>query len=99
MPSNNKWHAKTISEIFDALRSREHGLTEKEAAERLQEYGPNKFPEGKTDSLLIIFLRQFQSPLIYILLAAAAIVFSMGEVVDAVVILVILLFNSIFLTI
>ena len=95
MPSNNKWHAKTISEIFDALRSREHGLTEKEAAERLQEYGPNKFPEGKTDSLLIIFLRQFQSPLIYILLAAAAIVFSMGEVVDAVVILVILLFNSI----
>ncbi len=91
----SSWHNKTIPNVLGALRSREHGLTEKEAAERLQEYGLNKFPEGKTDSLLIIFLRQFKSPLIYILLAAAAIILALGETTDAAVIMAVLLFNSI----
>jgi len=89
------WHNKTIPEIFGALHSREHGLTEKEATERLQEYGLNKFPEGKVDGLLVIFLRQFQSPLIYILLAAAVAVLIMGEHIDALVIAIVLLFNAI----
>ncbi|MDI6821001.1 MAG: HAD-IC family P-type ATPase [Patescibacteria group bacterium] len=89
------WYAKTIPNIFEILRSREHGLTKEEAIERLQAHGPNKLPEGKVDGLLVIFLRQFQSPLIYILLAAAAIVFTMGEVIDALVILTVLFFNAI----
>jgi len=90
-----QWHSKTLPEILDALRSREHGLTKEEATERLKEYGPNKLPEGKVDGLPVIFFRQFQSPLIYILLAASAIVFAMGEVVDGSVILAVLLFNAI----
>lgn len=88
------WHAKTIPQILDTLRSRERGLTKEEATERLREYGPNKLPEGKVDGLSVIFLRQFQSPLIYILLVAAAIVFAMGEVIDASVIFAVLLFNA-----
>ncbi len=91
----NQWHAKTIPEILDALHSREHGLTKEEAAERLKEYGLNYLPEGKADSPPVIFLRQFQSPLIYILLAAAAIVFAMGETKDGSIILAVLLFNAI----
>ncbi|MCR4275751.1 MAG: HAD-IC family P-type ATPase [Candidatus Wolfebacteria bacterium] len=90
-----QWHSKTLPEIFDALRSREHGLTKEEATERLREYGLNKLPEGKVDGLHVIFLRQFQSPLIYILLAASAIVFAMGETVDGSIILAVLLFNAI----
>ena len=89
------WHTKTIPEILTTLRSREHGLTKEEATEHLKEYGLNKFPEGKTDSLPLIFLRQFQSPLIYILLAAAAIVLAMGEIIDASVIMAVLVFNAI----
>lgn len=89
------WHNKTIPEILSALRSHENGLTTEEAAKRLEEYGFNKFPEGKTDSLLLIFLRQFQSPLIYILLAAAAVVLAMGETIDAAVIMTVLVFNAI----
>jgi len=77
------------------LRSREHGLTKEEATERFQEYGFNKLPEGKVDGLLLIFLRQFKSPLIYILFAAAGIVFAMGEVIDASIIFAVLLFNAI----
>jgi len=89
------WHNKTIPEILAALRSREHGLTKKEATDRLREYGLNKLPEAKVDSLAVIFLRQFQSPLIYILVAASAIVFAMGETADGSIILAVLLFNAI----
>src|SRR3989339_1598186 len=89
------WHTKAIPEILDALHSLEHGLTTEEATGRLKEHGLNKLPEGKVDSLLVIFLRQFQSPLIYILLAASMIVFAMGETIDGSIILAVLLFNAI----
>src|SRR3989338_10809503 len=89
------WHTKTIPEILDTLRTRERGLTKEEAAERLKKYGPNKLPEAKVDSLAVIFLRQFQSPLIYILLAASLVVFTMKEMIYGVIILFVLLFNAI----
>ncbi|MDP2932809.1 MAG: HAD-IC family P-type ATPase, partial [bacterium] len=89
------WHTKTVPEVFDLLHSHERGLTKEEAAKRFQEYGFNKLPEGKVDSLPIIFLRQFQSPLIYILLAASMIVFAMRETIDGSIILAVLLFNAI----
>lgn len=89
------WHSKSIQEILETLRSREQGLTKKEASERLKEYGLNKLPEGKADGFLVIFLRQFQSPLIYLLLAAAAVIFIMGETADALIIMAVLTFNAI----
>src|SRR3989338_820659 len=89
------WHTKTVHEVLGALDSREHGLTKEEATKRFQKYGFNKLPEGKVDGLLIIFLRQFKSPLIYILFAAAGIVLAMGEVIDALIIFAVLLFNAI----
>lgn len=92
---NYAWHSKTLPETFQALHSGEHGLTREEAKERLKEYGLNKLPEGKADGLLVIFLRQFQSPLIYILFAASMIVFAMGETIDGSIILAVLLFNAI----
>jgi Ca2+-transporting ATPase len=88
------WHTKTITEVFNALHSQECGLTKEEATKRFQKYGFNKLPEGKVDSLPLIFLRQFQSPLIYILFAAAGIVFAMGEIIDASIIFAVLLFNA-----
>ncbi len=89
------WHTKTVPEILDAFRSRERGLTKEEATERFRECGPNKLPEEKVDGLFVIFLRQFQSPLIYILFAAAGIVFAMGQIVDTSIIFSVLLFNAI----
>jgi magnesium-transporting ATPase (P-type) len=90
-----QWHAKSTADILEALRSTESGLTSKEAKQRLQEFGPNKLPEAKVDSPAVIFLRQFQSPLIYILLAASLIVFAMKEMIDGAIILFVILFNAI----
>ncbi|MEZ5618221.1 MAG: cation-transporting P-type ATPase [Rhodocyclaceae bacterium] len=46
------------------------GLTQAEAGVRLRRYGPNALPEKRPTTLWQRFLRQFQSPLIYILLVA-----------------------------
>ncbi|MDP1760100.1 MAG: HAD-IC family P-type ATPase, partial [Candidatus Woesebacteria bacterium] len=93
--ANSAWHSKTLSETFQEMCSSEHGLTKEEAEYRLKEYGFNKLPEGKVDGLLLIFFRQFQSPLIYILFAAAGIIFAMGSAIDALIIFTVLFFNAI----
>lgn len=89
------WHSKTAKEIFAELKSSEDGLTTKETAHRLAFSGPNALPETKGDSLFLIFFRQFQSPLIFILLGAALVVFFLKENIDAAFILFVLLFNAV----
>jgi len=92
---DNFWHTQKIEAVFEKLGATERGLTSQDAENRLQQYGPNKLPEAKTDSLAAIFLRQFRSPLIYILLAASIIVFLIGETVDSIIIFAVLIFNAI----
>lgn len=92
---NNAWHNQTITSVFETLRSNEYGLEKEEAARRLKKYGPNKLPEAKADGLAIVFFRQFQSPLIYILFFASLVVFAMKEFIDGAVILFVLFFNAI----
>lgn len=89
------WHTEELSTIFRTLQTSEAGLTAEEAARRLTEDGPNSFPETKPDGHLRIFVRQFQSPLIYLLLAASGAVFFLGEVADASIILFVLMFNAV----
>jgi Ca2+-transporting ATPase len=91
----SSWYAEKLETVFSRLQTNEAGLSASEAARRLKEDGPNTLPETKPDGYPIIFLRQFQSPLIYILLAASAAVFFLGEVADGSIILAVLLFNAI----
>lgn len=72
----------------------EKGISAAEAAGRLEKHGPNALPEEKRRSTVLVFLRQFASPLIYVLLAAAVIAFVMGHRSDGFVILVVVLLNA-----
>jgi len=92
---STSYHNKDLNEVFQKLNTGEHGLTKSEAKKRLLKYGPNKLPEIKADSLVIIFFRQFQSSLIFILFLATGIVFLTGQKTDGFVILIVLLFNAI----
>lgn len=75
--------------------NRPRGLTSAEAAARLAEYGENLLPAPATPSLLVVFLRQFRSPLIYILLLAAVVSLMVSEAEDAIFIGIVLLANGI----
>lgn len=90
-----RYSANTHAEIFEFLESSPNGLTTREAEFRIEMIGENKLPEQKPDSIFTIFFRQFQSPLIYILLVASIAIFFIGERVDSAIILFVLLFNSI----
>jgi Ca2+-transporting ATPase len=90
------WHAGTIESVLDELKANaEVGLTSEEAGRRLKVYGPNKLAGKKPKSLLRRFLEQFNDFLIYILIAAAVISILLGEVSDAVIILIVVLINAI----
>jgi len=71
------------------------GLAAREVGERVEKFGPNVLARKKKQTLLSIFLSQFKSPLIYILFAAAAVVFALGQIIDSLVILAVLVLNSI----
>tara|TARA_Y100000310_G_scaffold284091_1_gene306638 strand:- start:4005 stop:6575 length:2571 start_codon:yes stop_codon:yes gene_type:complete len=90
------YHDKTIKEILDITATNESGLAQQEAALRLQEYGPNELKKEKKIGPIIIFLRQFNDVLVYILLFALIVSFIAGEKIDSYVILAILFFNALF---
>jgi len=73
-PVTNKteWYQLPVEAVFQSLQSSESGLTSAEAQERLKKYGLNELMTKKP-SALMRFLRQFNSPLVYVLLIAAAI--------------------------
>lgn len=64
-------------------------------AKRLKAYGPNSLPKPKPTSIAVYFLRQFLSPLIYILLLAAIVSLALGEWQDSIFILIVLLINAV----
>jgi P-type Ca2+ transporter type 2C len=88
------WHALSVEEVLVELRTSPEGLQEAEAVQRLEKYGPNLLAEEQESSALALLLHQFKSPLIYILLIAAGGSLLLGEVIDAAVIFVIVLFNA-----
>lgn len=93
--ADNQWYARSVEETLALLKTSEDGLSHAEAEARFKEAGPNTLPERRRDSVFVIFVRQFQSPLIYILVAASAVVLALGEFVDAAVILAVLVFNAV----
>ncbi|MDP1845609.1 MAG: HAD-IC family P-type ATPase [Candidatus Moranbacteria bacterium] len=94
-----KYFALPISKVLRELKSSRKGLSQKEAKRRLRRDGPNKLPEFKADSLFAIFLRQFKSPFIYILLIASGLVFATGETMDGFIVISVLLLHAIIGTI
>jgi magnesium-transporting ATPase (P-type) len=69
-------------EALSALGSQLEGLSANEAVTRLSKNGKNELPAPKTETIFQIFLRQFNSPLIYVLVAAAIIIFFINDLTD-----------------
>ena len=74
-------HALSVEELLEVLKSSPSGIGEEEAEKRLALYGRNEV-ETDRESIASILLRQFKSPLVYILLTASLVALLMGERVD-----------------
>ena len=83
-------HRDYLAQIFHT--DYHQGLNQLEATSRLKEYGYNSLTSHEINALKI-FLRQFQSAFIYLLLLAAALTFFLGEISDALIIIICLAVN------
>ena len=89
------WHALAADKVVEQLSTDPaNGLAAAEAARRLAKYGPNRLPEGKTQSPFMRFLMQFNNVLVYVLIGAGVLKLFLGLWLDASIILGVVFLNS-----
>jgi P-type Ca2+ transporter type 2C len=88
------WHRLSIQETFELLGTGKHGLSKAAAEEKLLYHGANELKETKKKSIAGMLLSQFRDVMILILLVAAIISGVIGDLTDAIVILIIVLLNA-----
>ncbi|MDO5832566.1 MAG: cation-translocating P-type ATPase [Methanobrevibacter sp.] len=84
-----------MSDILSEYDTSLNGLDNREVQKRHEEYGLNEIEEKKPEPLIILFLSQFVDILIGLLIVAAIAAFAIGDVIDAGVILLAVLLNTI----
>ncbi len=89
------WHALSLEDVCARLGTGRRGLSEAEAATRLERHGPNELRSERGIRPFSILLAQFKSVLIIILLIATAISAFLGHGLEAIVIAVIVLFAAV----
>ena len=90
--SVSPWHTLSVERAFERLSSTPAGLTCDEAGGRLIEYGPNELQAARIVSPWEILFQQFKNVLIIILLSATGLSVFLGHGVEAIAIIVIVLF-------
>ncbi len=88
-------YQKPLKEVMSKYSTIESGLTTSDTVKRIRTYGYNEIPQKKKESQFIQFIKQFNSPLIYILIVAMIISFAFNKLIDGFVILVVLILNAI----
>ncbi|EOU1117226.1 calcium-transporting P-type ATPase, PMR1-type [Clostridium perfringens] len=90
------WYKKSKNEILQELNVDEkNGLSSTEALRRLEKYGKNKLETKKKKTLFKQFLSQLKDVMIYILIIAAMISAFLGEISDALIILLVIIINAV----
>ena len=81
-------------ELLAPLETTPQGLTRKEAQRRLEQDGANRLKSSRRSTSLSLFLAQFKSPIILILIAAAILSFALHDPADALIILAIVFISG-----
>lgn len=90
-----KYHEMNRQEVEEALHTDlSSGLTSDNAKKRLKQYGYNELEEGEKQSALLLFFSQFKDFMVLVLLAATLISGLLGEYIDAIAIIAIVIVNG-----
>ncbi len=92
--TDRDWHGLTAEQALAVLEADAIGLSEAEADGRLEQFGANQLPKARMLGPVHVFLRQFRSPLIYLLLFAGILSLVIGDRWDATFIFGVLLLNA-----
>lgn len=90
-----EFYNENKEEVLKRLKTSLSGLSEKEVENRLEKYGYNELPKKKQTSVFKIFLGELKDPIVLLMLAAGLSSFLVGEVVDALAILFIIIVDLI----
>jgi P-type Ca2+ transporter type 2C len=94
--SEKTWYQMSADETLQTLGSHpDKGLSGKEAGVRLEEHGLNELSEGKTISPVTLLLNQFKDFMVLVLMGATLISGLLGEFLDAITIVAIIIMNGI----
>ncbi|MHA6249155.1 HAD-IC family P-type ATPase [Pontibacter sp. CAU 1760] len=88
------YHSISANETLEKLQTKDQGLSDSEAQQRMQEYGPNELTGTEGVNPLLLFLNQFKDFLILILFLAAGVAWYADHMVDVYVIMGVILFNA-----
>jgi len=88
------WHTESLDSIYSDLNSSKTGLTDHESVKRLDKYGKNKLVKKREFTALKIFINQFKSFLVALLVLAVGVSYYLGETLDAYVIGIIIILNA-----
>ncbi len=95
MVKERLWYKEDKDEVLSFFETNEEmGLINEEAVKRLKEHGKNIFPKAKTKTIFRIFLEQLINPIIYILIITVILSFIIGEIIDALFILMVILSDA-----
>ncbi len=95
LPQARPWHALPADEVLEHLKVREDGLTEAQVAERLAQYGPNQLTEAPRPGFLKMLWEQFNNFIVILLIVASIVSAFLGEWIDALAIMAIVILNAI----
>jgi Ca2+-transporting ATPase len=96
LPFIGTWYSRSPDALAKELQtSFDGGLSDHEAQQRLQREGLNELPEAPPPSLLKLFLSQFTSVIVWVLIGAAVISGLLEDWLDAAAILAIVLLNGV----
>jgi len=91
-----KWHEMRTEEVVEKINSNvKNGLSESEAKNRLLQFGTNELQEAERPNAFLVFLEQFKDFMVVVLLAATLISGLLGEYIDAVAIIAIVIINGV----
>jgi len=88
------YYSLSVEKLLASLHSSPEGLSSGEAQQRLNAFGPNSLRMKERATPLRLLLSQFKSPLVLILVFAAAISAITGEWIDALIVLIIIIVSS-----
>jgi Mg2+-importing ATPase len=93
-PNEQPFWSIPAKEILKNLQVKDNGLTTSEAKKRLASYGANRLKPPKRSDVFSLFISQFKSPIILILLFATGLSFFLHDPADALIILTIVLVSG-----